>query len=63
MGGTNISEGVQRFQVVSEIFVPGGPDISGVQIFRDRSISKEEVLTICRACADTYANKILTLQR
>ena len=35
MGGTNISEGVQRFQVVSEIFVPGGPDISGVQIFRD----------------------------
>ena len=36
MGGTNISEGVQRFQVVSEIFVPGGPDISGVQIFRDR---------------------------
>ena len=36
-GGTNISEGVQRFQVVSEIFVPGGPDISGVQIFRDSS--------------------------
>ena len=38
MGGTNISEGVQRFQVVSEIFVPGGPDISGVQIFRDRAL-------------------------
>ena len=42
MGGTNISEGVQRFQVVSEIFVPGGPDISGVQIFRDRPMETSD---------------------
>ena len=45
MGGTNISEGVQRFQVVSEIFVPGGPDISGVQIFRDRPIITAEKIS------------------
>ncbi len=33
--GTNISEGVQIFQAVSEIFVPGGTNIFGVQILRD----------------------------
>ena len=38
MGGTNISEGVQRFQVVSEIFVPG------VRIFRG---SKYSVTGLC----------------
>ncbi len=33
--GTNISEGVPVLQAVSEIFVPGGTNISGVQILRD----------------------------
>ena len=58
-GGTFFSRGVQIFHAISEIFVPGGTFIMGVQILRDVKYFMHVIAKVTLMMFDDVPNSII----